>query len=432
MSRGQKGINQVRSALSKLLSTGFFNIVGSSILNRIITFLSGMILVRVLSKSEYGSYSYALNIINYFILINGLGASSCVVQFCVEQRDEQRAEEAYRVICWIGIIWDVFLTLAILFVGLFVTLPMEGANELMLWLAPFPFVSHLVELQQQRLRSQFRTSQYAWATNINTTLVVIFSVGGALLASSVGLSIGRTFAMIATIFVVLSLFRVTVFKKPHHISKELIVDVVKMSSTVCATNAVSQALILVGTSLVGSVIANPEITATYSTSTTIPFALSFIPSMIITYVMPYFVQNACNRRWVLRSWALCTLAVFIIAVPIWLICIIFSDELISLIFGLRYLDSVPSFCVLMTAFLISAPLRTVSGNILASHRKYVFNLGSNIVSLVICFVVSFSTLARFGIVGASIGYLAAMMSGSLINIVGIFLFAGKPNRRIER
>lgn len=431
MSSSHSVVNPIRSVLSKLLSTGFFSIVGSSIINRIITFLSGMILVRVLSKSDYGAYSYALNIINYFILINGLGSSSCVVQFCVEQNDEQRAEEAYRLICWIGILWDFLLTIAIVFVGLFITLPMAGANELLLWLAPFPFAALLVELQQQRLRSQFRTSQYAWATNINTIIVVVFSVGGAVLASSAGLSVGRTLAMALTTVVVLILFRVSVFKKPLQVARVLVIDVIKMSSTVCVTNAVSQALILVGTSLVGSIIADPEATATYSTSTTIPFALSFIPSMIITYVMPYFVRNAHDRTWVLRSWVLCTLSVSAIAIPICMAGVIFAGELIPLVFGPKYLDAIPSFCILMVAFAVSAPIRTVSGNILASHRRYTFNLFSNIVSLVVCFIVSIISITDYGTIGASIGYLAAMISGSIINAAGLFFFAGRPKEATQ-
>ena len=72
----------------KFKTTGFFSIVGAGTLNKIISFVTGIILVRILSKADYGAYSYALNIINFFVLLNGLGTSSCIVQLCVERGDD--------------------------------------------------------------------------------------------------------------------------------------------------------------------------------------------------------------------------------------------------------------------------------------------------------------------------------------------------------
>lgn len=419
-----------RSSFSKLRVTGFFSIVGTSVLNRIVQFVSGMILVRVLSKSDYGAYSYALNIINYFILFNGLGAASCVVQFCVEQESEHFAEEVYRVICWIGIVWDVLLTLSIVLVGCFVDLPMTGANELLLYLAPFPFFTLLVDLQQQRLRSQFRTQQYAWATNLNSVLVVVCSVVGALVASSSGLSVGRSIAMALSVAMVFVIFHVGVFARPASLAKNLIVDVVKMLTTICLSNAVSQALMLVGTSLIGTMLASPESTATYSTATTIPFALAFIPSMVVTYVLPYFVKNAHDRHWVIRYWLICSGVVLIVSSIICITCIALSGKLIPFIFGKQYSDAVPSFCVLMVAFAVASPFRTVSGNILSSHRRYAFNLVSNALSLIICVGVSYLALPRCGAIGAAFGYLAAMIVGSVMNTVGVLVYGGRPKQSI--
>lgn len=422
----KKQDGMIQTVLSKLDATGFFSIVGTSLLNKVIQFISGMILVRILSKSEYGAYSYGFNIINYFILFNGLGTSSCVVQFCVEQKTEEMAEEVYRVICRIGLLWDVLLTIVIICVGIFVQLPMDGANIIVLYLALFPIYSLFVELQQQRLRAQFRTRHYAWATNINSVLVVILSVAGAACASSTGLSIGRTLAMALTVLVVYSLFRVEVFAKPRRFAKSLVIDIVKMSTTVCLTNAVSQALILVGTSLVGTVLADTEAIAAYSTATTIPFALGFIPSMIVIYITPYFVKHANDRRWVIKSWLACTLVVGVISIVICVPCLAFADWLIPFVFGEKYADSIDSFRILMIAFVVGSSFRVVAGNILATHRRYFFNLLSNLASLLICTWASFFLIFAMGIEGAAIGYLISMVCGSVINVGGVLFFSGKP------
>lgn len=418
--------NRAAHALRGLLSTGFFNIVGSSVLNRIITFLSGMILVRVLSKEDYGAYSYALTLVNYFILFNGLGTSSCVVQLCVEQKEDDRAEYVYRIANTIGILWDIVLACVIAFVALFVKLSVEGANIALLCLAPLPLCSLLVEFQQQRLRSEFKTREYAWATNINSAVLVAFSVLGAFIGSTTGLSLARSLAMVASVIVVFFLFRTRVYLRSPKAPRALIADIVKMSLTVCVTNAVSQALILIGTSFVGSQLQSAELTATYSTATAIPFALAFLPSMITVYAMPYFVEHASDRRWVLRSLALCTLAAMVISSLVAMFCIFSADWLIPFVFGDQYIDAIPSFRILIVAFAIAAPFRTVSGNVLASHRRYVFNLFSGLVSLVTCSVVTWLTLPSMGIEGAAIGYLAAMVVGSIVSAGGVLVFAGRP------
>lgn len=50
---------------NKLFKTGFFHIFGSSVINKIVTFASGIILVRILSKEEYGVYTYAENLLSF-------------------------------------------------------------------------------------------------------------------------------------------------------------------------------------------------------------------------------------------------------------------------------------------------------------------------------------------------------------------------------
>ena len=70
--RHKKKIHQMKT---KLFETGFFHVFGSNIINQVIAFLSGIILVRILSKAEYGIYSYAYNIINFFLVFNGFGGS---------------------------------------------------------------------------------------------------------------------------------------------------------------------------------------------------------------------------------------------------------------------------------------------------------------------------------------------------------------------
>ena len=83
---------------NSLLKGGFFDIVGAGTLNKAIATIMSIVLVRVLSKYDYGVYSYAFNIASFFIIFNGLGATSAALQLCCEayqDKDRERRLYAY-------------------------------------------------------------------------------------------------------------------------------------------------------------------------------------------------------------------------------------------------------------------------------------------------------------------------------------------------
>ena len=58
-------IYKIKDNIRTLLHTGFGHIFIANVINQIISFISGFILIRVLTKSDYGIYSYAFNIYSF-------------------------------------------------------------------------------------------------------------------------------------------------------------------------------------------------------------------------------------------------------------------------------------------------------------------------------------------------------------------------------
>ena len=63
-----KLVKSIGKKAESLKTTGFFHIFGSSVINKIIAFLSNIIIVRIISKAQFGEYSYALNIVSFVLL----------------------------------------------------------------------------------------------------------------------------------------------------------------------------------------------------------------------------------------------------------------------------------------------------------------------------------------------------------------------------
>ena len=66
--------------VKRLLSTGFVHILSFEVLNKVIASCSGILLVNLISRESYGIYSYALNILNTFLLFSGHGMNSAIIQ----------------------------------------------------------------------------------------------------------------------------------------------------------------------------------------------------------------------------------------------------------------------------------------------------------------------------------------------------------------
>ena len=50
---------KLKEAILKVLKSGFAHVFLANSFNKVITFTSGIILVRLLTKEDYGVYSYA-------------------------------------------------------------------------------------------------------------------------------------------------------------------------------------------------------------------------------------------------------------------------------------------------------------------------------------------------------------------------------------
>ena len=121
-------IERTKNSVKSLVKSGLLHIISSSVVNKIITFACGIILVRIISKEAYGVYSYANNIFGFFMLASGLGAPAAVLQLCSESKTVAEREKFYKFGCFFGLGFNIILAFIILGTALFIKLPIDGSN----------------------------------------------------------------------------------------------------------------------------------------------------------------------------------------------------------------------------------------------------------------------------------------------------------------
>ena len=296
-------MKQIFAKLNTLLRTGFFHVFGSSTINKIISFLSSVVLVRILTKSEYGIFTYAWNIYSIVLLFNGLGMDSAVLQLCSEHSgDEDYARRVCNYGAKFGIGFNILLTATMIGVALFAPLTIDGSRELPLLLCLLPMIQLLFSLSINYLRAEKRNQDFAMLSTVNTALVFFVSVGAALAFREKGMVFGYYIAYATSVLLGTFKMRVRLVQKAEPLEKQDRKALISIGAVSMCNNGLSQLLYLLGVFVLGIVVADETILASYKTATLIPSALSFIPLALTTYLYPYFAEHRNDGAWCLKRY----------------------------------------------------------------------------------------------------------------------------------
>ena len=399
-----------------LIRTGFFHIFGSSVINKIIAFMSSIVLVRILTKQEYGVFTYAWNIYSIVLLFNGMGTDSGVLQLASEKNEDTNfANRTSNYGTRFGIRFNVILMIVLLSIGLFVPLKIEGAGRLLCFLCLMPIPQLLYQMTTIYMRSQKLNREFARLTVFNTALLFISSATMAWGFREIGLIMGYYIAYFTSYIVGYVVYHISILNHSQHFGKKDRYDLLKISFISMLNNGLSQAMYLLDIFMLG--IANPQeiMLASYKVATMIPTALTFIPTALITYLYPYFAEHRNNGSWCLQAYKKVLLGLsgtnFIIAIVLFLE----APLIIQLFFGAQYLDAVPVFRILSLNYFISGTFRIISGNLLVTQRKLTFNFFVAVVSSIANVIADYLFIQWWGSLGAAMATVLVVVISSILS-----------------
>lgn len=417
----------ITSKVKQLFRTGFFHIFGSSIINKIIAFLTSVILVRILTKAEFGVFTYAWNIYSLIIIMNGMGIESGVLQVSSERSGN--LEYANRVSNYgvrFGLKFNCILFVIILCVGLFAPLKIDGTRELLCMLCILPMAQLLFQLTTAYLRAQKRNQEFARLTVINTIIILVVSAIGAVVLREKGLILGYYIAYVSSFLIALVFFRVKLFNDSTALNKSESNALLKISAITMINNGLSQLMYLLDVFILGIIDPEETVLASYKVATMIPTALGFIPLALIVYLYPYFAEHQNDKGWCIKTYKQTILGFGLFNMIIAIILFFGAPIIIQIVFGPQYLDAVLIFRILSVNYFFSGTFRILSGNLLVTQRKLKFNLFVAIVSSIINIITDYLFIQWWGSVGAALATsLVVLVSSCLSTFYLIHVFLKK-------
>lgn len=424
-------INIIKKFCKRLRSTGFFSIFLSSIVSKVLVFIGSTIIVRILSKNDYGIYAYILNCVSVLCLLNDFGASTAALQFLTEDDNISKKGAIISYAVKVTIFSSAFSSILILLSPLYYPFSIVGSKNLTPILFLIPIITTIANLSPIILRSNLENKKYAkyqiFSTFTSYFVLIILSMTFGLVGAIAAQYLYGLFILIYGIYLVLPYLKKYNFK--DKLIKKQQCEFLKFSITSQLNNTISGILLIIDTFTIGILIGKADIVASYKIASAIPHALTFFASSLAVYVIPYFIKNNNNIHWLKKNLKLLIIGSTLTHIVICGLVILFSKYIILIIYGNQYLDTIPTFIVLTVGLLFSSGIKVPCSNFLHCLRKIKVNIIINIISAIINIVLNYIFIIRYGYIGAAIATTIINILSSVYYIMYIKYYFRKMNER---
>lgn len=382
----------------------------------LVAFCGSIAYARLMGVHDFGVYAFSYNIITFFLLVNGFGAASGVLQFASRSSNSDLQLSYLKYSLKLGIGFNILLSIGIVIYACTVSMPIPGSRNLLLLMAFFPVGRLYIDVFQAFLRATHDNARLAKFA-ITSNLILLFS-------NILGIYVYGLHGFVISTYVsycLIILIATYIYKLPNlltivqgKINKQ---EFVSYSIYATIGNAFAQLLFILDIFLLGYIIKDATVVAAYKVATVIPFALNFIPGVVSTFFYPYFAKNAANLDYVRELRRKVQYGMLAFALPVSIILILIARPLILFIFGAQYGQSILPFQILVFGFWIVATFRTINGNILASLGKAKMAMWLNVAIVSINIVLTYVLVKLYSTVGAAIGVVAIyILAGTLATI----------------
>lgn len=424
-------MNDIRSRIfnfiQRLMKSGFGHLFGSSVLSKVLGFMSSIILVRLIPKTEYGIYANADNILGMFCIFEGFGMVSTFLQY--GSTTQGKKKEAIWSFCFhFSLFFQILLSIVIVFISVTVDFSIPGTGILLGAMSLLPIFRNIRDLQQVYLRTELRNKEYARSNIITTIVTVVTSCVFSFFFLEKGLIVANYISVFVTIVYVMYICNIKLPAKSNDLTRSEKKRILKFSAVCVINNSTSTIMYLLDTFVLGIVVASSTVTASYKVASKIPTALAFIPGCVMTYIYPYFARHKDDGNWCLRNYKKVLLLFGLFNLLSVGGLILFAPSVIRIVFGKQYLDALIPFRLLCLNYIIQATFATISGQLIVSQEKLGFNTFTGILSSILNTILNLVLIPKYSSVGAALATVIVTMVISIFSTGFLFKIL-KENKR---
>lgn len=399
-------MGKYKQTIKHFWEKGLVHIFAGSFLTKCIAFFGSIVLVNVLSKTDYGILSYYENFYGYVWVLAGMGMSNAILRFVVLQNDLKGKQDYFLYSVRRGFFFNLLLIALAAAVNVFFPHKYEYRDYswlLFILLISLPF-QYIADNSLNHERAMFENKRYVLfslilSCGIITTKILsgkLFGIRGAVISQAL------TYILLGAAFFISSSRKHYGALKLHcnqPIENEKEVNTYSFQYMI--TNGLWAIFMLNDTFLLGRFCA-AETLAEYRVAYTIPGCVSMISASIGIYVGPYFVKNENDRDWVKSNYKKAFIAT---AALVGLVCLgigVLAKPVIWVLYRDRYMNVVPLMRILLIAAFCNCGLRYTTANILAAMGQIKYNMVVSAIGTALQIAINLFVIPRYASFGVAV------------------------------
>ena len=385
-----------------LIKGGFFHIFIGNTLIKMIAFISSILIVRLVDKTDYAYLTYADNLYNYVISFAGLGMTSAVLKFCAAAKTKEEDKAYFIFATKYGTLFEALLSVIVVLYVTWGTIPFPEAKQITYILVLYPVLNNVINTILGYLRAHGENEVYSRTAVIQTFCVFAGSVGLVLLVGINGIAFARYIAITIAIASTIKILKKHLDGVEKIIlTREKIRTFMIMSISLMISNLFSLIMPINEMTLINEMIRDEVITSNYKIATLIPSQLSFVTQSIVVY---YFtiIARMDDKKEIWKTSKKVGLVSAGVILVIASIGAILSPWIIQLVYGSRYNDASGLSTVFWIVYAMNAGIRMVPMNFLPAIGVAKFNAVMAGISCVAHFAITYIAISNLGIWGAGI------------------------------
>lgn len=388
-------MNSLRDFLSGFMKNKGHHVFLSFLIAKICGFLSSIVIIRLLSETDFGVLSVVMAVFAIFLPFSGLGSNQILLRYgSISENDDKQKLSAY--LFFKGFFYEVLLIIIFLAFSFFYGEKYENVYVIFLFCGVRLLGFYLANHIQTYYRIIGKNNVFAKVNNV-------INIGGFLILvvfTYFWKFYGYLFAI--AIIPYLSLFWlrkeiISAEKSPSGNKKELW----RFGIFTSATSVISETLFALDILLLGFFM-NENAVANYKVAILLPSNIPFLAISFMQSDYPLLSKNYQNKTF-LTSYIRNYYKIFIpICAGILVFFLIFKRFLLQFFFGENYVENDNLMMVLLLGFTFGMLSRNLFGNLLPAVGKIEINTWVSIVSLLLLTVVSYFMVSTFGVIGMGI------------------------------
>ncbi len=411
-----------KKQIARLSKTGFFSIILSTVLVKIVTFTSNILFPRILTKQDFGLLAYADNIRGYFMIFVGMGLVTALLRFG-SLTDSRQHRIGMLYYSWkTGIVLNIGLILIYIIVS-YMPFHLSGSKSIMLQMSFLPLLLFIYDCICSFFRADEKNTFYSINAFFYAFIYALVQVILAICLGLRGIIIGRYIGLFISVLMGgFLLKRLNVFRtKPIYPDATTKNKMVKYGVGTMLNTGMSILLPMNEMFVLSMYLKDYDAVATYKAASILPSNLPFLVNALLIYIFPVVAKNSNDGVWVWNYYKKIFKYSIFLFIPLVIILIIFTPDILLLFFGPGYESAINLMRVMWIVYTIQATIRGLSGNMISAIGDIKFNNIISAITLILHLVINIILVNSFGIAGSAWGLLIAYTFYGLACIIRLYM-----------